>query len=175
MGQETFRFEQNGNEVVVYDYPQLEGHKGILAGDGMAFFFGDGWRNYELYVANTLTGKIRKLSTADGGLLVDDNDIDYDTIVKEYENGIGNARAKAIRYAGINRWDGFKNGLCAISWMLYPAGQYFADSDGFGMDDNDEEVVYAIMNTNLEILEPFRPVDDVNKYLDEMRMKYSVL
>ena len=59
--------------------------------------------------------------------------------------------------------------------MLYPAGQYFADSDGFGMDDNDEEEVYAIMNTNLELIEPFRPVDDVNKYLDEMRMKHCAL
>lgn len=68
-----------------------------------------------MHVANTLTGKIRKLSTADGELLVNDDDIDYDAIVKLCENGIGNARTKAICYAGINRWDGFKDGLCAIS------------------------------------------------------------
>ncbi len=46
---------------------------------------------------------------------VKDNEIDYDAIAKVCENGIGNARAKAIRYAGVNRWDGFKNGLCAIT------------------------------------------------------------
>ena len=169
MEQETIRFEQHDNYVFVYGYPELKGRKGILAGDGMALFFGEGWRNYELHVANTLTGKIRKLSTTDGELLVDDDDIDYDAIVKLCENGIGNARAKAIRYAGINRWDGFKDGLCAISWMLYPDGRYFADSDGFGMEDNDEEEVYAIIDTNIDIVEPFRPIKDVATYLEEIR------
>ena len=167
--QGTIRFEQQDNSVFVYGYPELKDRKGILAGDGMAFFFGEGWRNYELYVANTLTGKIRKLSTTDGELLVDDDDIDYDLIAKECENGIGNARAKAIRYAGINRWDGFKDGLCAISWMLYPDGRYFADSDGFGMEDNDEEEVYAIIDIDLNIVEPFRPIKDVATYLEEIR------
>lgn len=167
--QGSIRFEQQDNCVFVYGYPELKDCKGILAGDGMALFFGEGWRNYELYVANTLTGKIRKLSTTGGELLVNDDDIDYDTIAKIYENGIGNARAKAIRYAGINRWDGFKDGLCAISWMLYPDGRYFADSDGFGMEDNDEEEVYAIIDTNLDIVEPFRPIKDVAIYLEEIR------
>ena len=171
MKQEVVRFEQKDNEVFVYGYPELENRKGVIVGDGMAFFFGEGWRNYELHVANTLTGKIRKLSTTDGELLVNDDDIDYDAIVKLCENGIGNARAKAIRYAGINRWDGFKDGLCAISWMLYPDGRYFADSDGFGMEDNDEEEVYAIIDTNLVIVEPFRPIKDVANYLKELRNK----
>ena len=169
MKQETIRFKQQDNDVFVYGYPELKDHKGILAGDGMAFFFSEGWRNYELYVANTLTGKIRKLSTTEGELLVDDANIDYEAIVKMCENGIGNARAKAIRYAGINRWDGFKDGLCAISWMLYPDGRYFADSDGFGMEDNDEEEVYAIIDTDLNIVEPFRPIKDVATYLEEIR------
>lgn len=169
MEQETIRFEQQGNDVFVYGYPELKDRKGILAGNGMAIFFGKGWRNYELHIANTLTGKIRKLSTIDGELLVDDDDIDYDAIVKLCENGLHNARNKEIRYAGINRWDGFKDGLCAISWMLYPDGRYFADSDGFGMEDNDEEEVYAIIDTNLVIVEPFRPIEDVTAYLKELR------
>ena len=169
MEQETIRFKQQDNDVFVYGYPELKDHKGIFAGDGMAFFFSEGWRNYELYVANTLTGKIRKLSTTEGELLVDDANIDYEAIVKMCENGIGNARAKAIRYAGINRWDGFKDGLCAISWMLYPDGRYFVDSDGFGMGDNDEEEVYAIIDTDLNVVDPFRPIKDVASYLEEIR------
>lgn len=164
MEQEAVRFKQKNNEVFVYGYPELENRKGVIVGDGIAFFFGE-----ELYVANTLTGKIRKLSTTDGNLLVDDNDIDYDVIAKECENGIGNAQAKAIRYEGLNRWDGFKDGLCAITWTLYPDGQYFADSDGFGMEDNCEEKVYAIIDTNLNIVEPFRPIKDVSAYLKEIR------
>ena len=171
MEQEAIRFEQKDNEVFVYGYPNLKDRKGVIVGDGIAIFFGEGWRNYELYIANTLTGKIRKLSTTNGELLVDDNDIDYDAIAKECENGIGNARAKIIRYAGLNRWDGFKDGLCAISWMLYPDGRYFADEDGFGMEDNDEEEVYAIIDTDLNIVEPFRPIKDVANYLKELRNK----
>lgn len=172
MEQEAIRFEQKDNDVFVYGYPELKDRKGVVVGDRIAFFFGEGWRNYELYIANTVTGKIRKLSTVNGTLLVDDNDIDYDAIAKECENGIGNAQAKAIRYAGLNRWDGFKDRFCAISWMLYPDGRYFADEDGFGMEDNDEEEVYAIIDTDLNIVEPFRPIKDVSAYLKEIRKNY---
>ena len=108
MEQDAIRFEQKGHEVFVYGYPELKNRKGMIVGDGIAFFFGEGWRNYELYIANTVTGKIRKLSTTNGNLLVDDNDIDYDMIAKECENGIGNALTKAICYAGLNRWDVLK-------------------------------------------------------------------
>lgn len=163
------KFEIRDSEVSIHGYLELEGRKGTLSGDGMAFFFGKGWRNHELYVANTITGKIRKLSTTEGELLVENKDIDYDAIAEKCKNGYGNARAKAIRYAGINRWNDFKDGLCAISWMLYPDGQYFADSDGFGMEDNDEEEVYAIIDTNLNIVEPFRPIKDITSYLKELR------
>ena len=169
MIEKCIEFKIRDGEVVIHGYPELENRKGVIVGDGIAFFFGEGWRNYELYIANTITGKIRKLSTANGNLLVDDNDIDYDAIAKECENGIGNAQAKAIRYAGLNRWDGFKDGLCAISWMLYPDGRYFADEDGFGMEDNDEEEVYAIIDTDLNIVNPFRPIKDVAAYLKEIR------
>ncbi len=169
MNVESVKFEIRDSEVSIHGYPELEGRKGTLSGDGIAFFFGNGWRNYELYVANTITGKIRKLSTTEGELLVENEDIDYDAIAQKCKNGYGNAQAKAIRYAGINRWNDFKDGLCAISWMLYPDGQYFADSDGFGMEDNDEEEVYAIIDTNLNIVEPFRPINDIAAYLKELR------
>ena len=169
MIEKTIEFKIRDGEVVIHGYPELENRKGVVVGDGIAFFFGEGWRNYELYIANTITGEIRKLSTANGNLLVDDNDIDYNAIAKECENGIGNAQAKDIRYAGLNRWDGFKDGLCAISWMLYPDGRYFADEDGFGMEDNDEEEAYAIIDTDLNIVEPFRPIKDIAAYLKEIR------
>jgi uncharacterized protein YegL len=169
MIEKCIEFKIRDGEVVIHGYPELENRKGVIDGDGIAFFFGEGWRNNELYIANTITGKIRKLSTANGNLLVDDNDIDYDAIAKECENGNCNAQAKAIRYAGLNRWDGFKDGLCAISWMLYPDGRYFADEDGFGIEDNDKEEVYAIIDTDLNIVEPFRPIKDVATYMEEIR------
>ena len=51
-----------------------------------------------LYVANTVTGKVRMFSS-DGFLLVDDEDIDYNTIGIECRHGIHNARRKEICYA----------------------------------------------------------------------------
>lgn len=171
---DSIRIEHNEGYFYLYGIPELEGRAGVWGGEGVLFFFGRNG-NQDMYVVNTQTGKVRQLSTPDGYLLVSDEEIDYDSISQKCECGFTGAKRKTVRYAGVNRWSDFRGGLCAISWMLYPAGQYFADSDGFGMDDNDEEVVYAIMNTNLEILEPFRPVDDVNKYLDEMRVNYSVL
>lgn len=165
MFKNSVRFKVAGKEVTVLGYPELEGCTGTLDKDGMAFFF---VKNEGLYIANTINGKIRKFSS-NGNLLVDDCDIDFDAIAKVCTNGLHNARNKEIRYAGINRWDGFKDGLCAISWMLYPDGRYFADSDGFGMEDNDEEEVYAIIDTNLVIVEPFRPIEDVSAHLKELR------
>ena len=165
MFKNSVRFKVAGKEVTASGYPELEGCTGTLDKDGMAFFF---VKNKGLYIANTINGKIRKFSS-NGNLLVDDCDIDFDAIAKVCTNGLHNARNKEIRYAGINRWDGFKDGLCAISWMLYPDGRYFADSDGFGMEDNDEEEVYAIIDTNLVIVEPFRPIEDVTAHLKELR------
>ena len=165
MNTDSIKFRVKGKDVTVSSYPELEGCEGTLEGDGMALFFGD---NRELYIANTQTGKIRKVSTEES-LLVNDNEIDIEAIAKVCENGLHNAQSKAIRYAGLNRWDGFKDGLCAISWMLYPDGRYFADSDGFGMEDNDEEVVYAIIDTDLNIVEPFRPIDNIEAYLKKLR------
>lgn len=162
---DAIKFEINDQKVIVYGYPELENRTGILDQDGMAFFFG---KYGEMYIANTITSKIRKLSSS-GYLLVNDNEIDYNAIAKKCKNGLENAKKKEIRYAGINRWDGFKDGLCAISWMLYPDGQYFADSDGYGMEDNNEEEVYAIIDTELNIIKPFRPIEDVSAYLKEIR------
>ena len=165
MNTDSIKFRVKGKDVTVSGYPELDGCEGTLEGDGMAFFFGD---NRELYIANTQTGKIRKVSTEES-LLVNDNEIDIKAIAKVCENGLHNAQSKAIRYAGVNRWDGYKNGLCAITWTLYPDGRYFADSDGFGMEDNDEEVVYAIIDTDLNIVEPFRPIDNIEAYLKKLR------
>ncbi len=53
--------------------------------------------------------------------------------------------------------------------MIYPDGEYFADSDGYGMQSNDEEVLCAVMDTNLDIVEPFRPIYDVKAYLSALR------
>lgn len=163
------RFEVRDDHVFIHGYAELENREGYPVGDGIVFFSGKGECHHELYIANALTGNIRQLSTAGGTLLVDDDEIDFEAIEKKCRHGKHNARQKEIKYAGINRWDGFKNGLCAISWMLYPEGIYFADSDGFGGEDSDEEYVYGIMDTTLRFIEPFRPIKDIEMYLSKIR------
>lgn len=171
MEQENIKFivNEETQRVTVEGYPDLQGRMGLCAGDGMAFFFGKGSGNQETFVANMTTGKIRKLSTEGGTLLVDDKDINLELIKLKCKHGYYNASHKIVDYAGLNRWDGFKNGLCAISWMLFLEGRYFEDSDGFGGEDNDEEEVYAIMNTDLEFIIPFRPFDNISSELNYLR------
>ena len=43
------------------------------------------------------------------------------------------------------------------------------------MPENRTAGVYAIINTNLDIIEPFRPVDDIKKYLEELRSEIGWL
>ena len=156
------KFIIDNNRVTVYGIPELEGITGGLVGEGVASFLKD---RHEWYLANIKTGKYRKL-TSHCHVTVDDSDIDYETIMKKCPNGLYNAETKSISYSSVSLYDGkFKNGISVIAWMLYPDGQYFADSDGFGMEDNSEEVVYAIIDTNLEIIEPFRPIPNIKEYL----------
>lgn len=122
----------------------------------------------EWYLENVKTGRVRKLYSR-GYLLVDDNEIDMDAIKTECEDGIYNAERKAVCYEEVHLYDGFKDGYGAISWMLYPDGMYFADSDGFGMEDNYEVIVYAIIDANLDIVEPFRPIRNIGVYLRDLR------
>lgn len=165
------RFEVKDDHVFVHGYAELENREGYPVGDGMVFFCGKREYHHELYIANAFTGKIRQLSTAGGTLLVDDDEIDFEAIDKKCKHGKHNARLKVIKYAGINRWGNFKKGICAISWMLYPEGIYFADSDGFGGEDSNEEKVYGIIDTNLQFIEPFRPINDIYMHLLKIREK----
>ena len=195
---QSVRFICTGDECKIFGYPELEGCSGLMIGDGMAFFRP---RQLELYIANTKTGKIRKISKGyekrtiskcDGGiekislieiferannlLLVNDTEIDYKAINEEFardKNALSNARDKAIRYKEIGTCYGFNKGYCAIYWELQPCSAYYGNMYGGSCSTRDAKEVYAIMNTDLEIVEPFRPVKDLNKYLEEIEKKYG--
>lgn len=169
MKPDSITFEVIDQKVYVHGYPELEGREGYMMTDAIAFFRGKGWNNHEWYIANIQTGRIRLMATPTGQVMVDDNEIDYAAIDQQCEYGSHNAANKVLCYGSMYTWDGFKDGLCAISWTLYPDGQYFADSDGYGMRDNDEERVYAIINEKLDVVVPFRPVKDIEALLSELR------
>ena len=117
-------------------------------GENMAVFSGEG-RSYT--IINKETGKTRLLVSESGSLLVADNEIDFNAIKKGCPDFNGR---KSVRY-WFGRYNDFRNGICAICWTIHPDGRYFADEDGFGMED------YCIINKDLEIIVPFQPMDNV--------------
>lgn len=127
-------------------------------GENMATLSGEG---QSFTIINKETGKARQLVSESGALLVTANEINLDAIKRGCPNFDGR---KNVKY-WFGRYNDFKNGVCAICWTVYPDGRYFADEDGFGMEDNDEEKVYCIINKDLEIIIPFQPMDDVKEVL----------
>ena len=141
-----------------------DGNCGRDLGDNITVFWGNG---KAFTLLNMQTGKVRKFVDEDGWLLIEDKDIDYGSIQQHHEHYRRCVDCKYVEF-GFNRYDDFKNGLCALVWTTYPDGRYFADEDGFGMEDNDEEKVYYVINTDLDIIVPFQPMDDVENVLRGM-------
>lgn len=50
----------------------------------------------------------------------------------------------------------FKNGVALVEWTLYPDGRYFMDEDGYGMEDNDESVIYGFIDRKARVVVPFQ-------------------
>lgn len=131
-------------------------------GENMAVYNGEG---KSFTVINKKTGEARMFVSASGELLAADNEINFDAIESECPNFNG---CKVVEY-WFGRYSNFKNGICALCWTISPDGCYFADEDGFGMEDNDEKKVYCIINKKMEIIVPFQPMNDV----EEMLKKYG--
>ena len=152
--------------ILMADDPQLKNCKRYKVGEEMYSLKNE---EGDFYLMNSKTGVVRQISSADGRVLVDNQEIDWETVERECEHGLYNARRKDLNYGAMSRWDYFKNGICILCWTLYPDGEYFMDSDGFGMEDNEEETIYGVIDTRLEFVEPFRPIRDVENYLKQLR------
>lgn len=122
--------------------------------------------NGDEYLVNNVTGKARKIVEDIHFACFSDDEIDFATLDKLPNSH--RAHSRRIDYMHMGRWSNCKNGLIALCWMLYPDGRYFGDSDGYGMEDNDELTVYCIMDENLNVIRPFTVVDDVQALLDEL-------
>lgn len=121
-----------------------------------------------VWFLNTKTQAVRQLSLNNKIYGFNHEDYNWDAISKLENNR--NAYSGDVEYGSINRYDDFKDGYCAITWCLYPDGRYFADEDGFGAEDNIEITIYAILNTDLEVVVPWQPMD-VKKELEKVRNK----
>ena len=118
-----FKITDN-KDVIACGIPALDGdNHGRDLGNDIAAFWGKG---KTFILVNMRTGKLREFVNADGQLLVEDKDIDYDSIHRHHNHYHCCVDCKRVEF-GFNRYNDFKNGLCALVWTTYPDGRYFAD------------------------------------------------
>lgn len=149
---------------IYYTLPDFETEESVDLGCNVVAYYS----NNCMWLKNTSTGAIRQIRRYDFVYGFNESDYNWDAIGKLVHNRI--AYSGELRYGGISRWDDFKDGYCALCWTLYPDGRYFMDDDGFGADDDDEVKVYVILNSDLDIVVPWQPMD-VRAELQKLRSK----
>lgn len=82
-----------------------------------------------------------------------EKDVDWDS-VKTLENN-SNAYSFSAYYQRF-AVEKYNDGVALVEWTLYPDGRYFMDEDGFGMEDNDESVLYGFIDTHANVVVPFQ-------------------
>lgn len=50
----------------------------------------------------------------------------------------------------------FKNDVALVVWTLYPDGMFFMDEDGYGMEHNEESVLYGFIDRKARVVVPFQ-------------------
>lgn len=84
---------------------------------------------------------------------IEEKDVDWKG-VETLENN-QNAYSYSVYYQRF-AVEHFKDGVALVEWTLYPDGRYFMDEDGFGMEDNDESVLYGFIDTHANVVVPFQ-------------------
>ena len=133
-------------------------------GYGMLRFSNRSYGNKQIFIVNPVLKKVYPISEPSGklvGFTLDD--IDWDN-VNQLEHNY-DAKRLVADYGGLSIGD-YQDGLARVDWMLYPDGRYFADEDGFGMEDNDEVNITAYIDTQCRVVVKFQDLDD-----DEKRKK----
>ena len=150
----TFCCDERG--ITCQGHPILEKLSIHPIGEGMLWM---GKSRGPLFFANYHTGKARQLLDENSHLVgFGDRDFDWEKL-KTVEHSY-DLKHQYVDYGGLGRYSDFRDGVCCLCWMLYPDGRYFADEDGYGMEDNEEENVYCIIDSNLRIVIPWQPMTD---------------
>lgn len=126
---------------------------------------------------NEKTGKWR-LFSKDNILTVSDDDINFKATGKKCPHY--KMPDKTLHYGRLRLVDFFEKGFSALKWTIYPGnrpdGGRSEDGANFTGDrsedrdkHNDEESAYCIVDTDLNIVVPFRPFKDVERALRRRR------
>ena len=130
-------------------------------GYGMLRFGNRSFGNKQIFIVNPALKKVYPISAPNGhlvGFTLDD--IDWDN-VNQLEHSY-NAQRLVAEYSGLSIGD-YQDGVAYVNWMLYPDGRYFADEDGFGMEDNDEVNIGAYIDTQCRVVVKFQDMEDDGK------------
>lgn len=153
----TFSYDERG--ITCQGDPRLEGLSIYPIGEGMLWV---GESRGPLFFANSQTGVARQLLDETSHLVgFEDRDFDWEklkTVEHPYD-----VNHKHVDYGGLGRYWDFSDGLCCLCWMLHPDGRYYADEDGFGMRDDEEENIYCIIDSNFRIVIPWQPMTDEDR------------
>lgn len=126
-------------------------------GEHILIFHRKGWGEKDMYMVNTAKEKAYHLVDRDGYVRAfTHEDIEPSVFEAEHTN---DASVLRVEYA-ILSISHFKDGKARVGWMLYPDGMYFADEDGYGMEDNDEVNIAAVIDEDCKVIEKFKLVDD---------------
>lgn len=127
-------------------------------GCGMLRFSNRSYGNKQIFIVNPALKKVYPISEANGKLVgFTSDDIDWDNVNQLEHNG--DAKRLVADYGGLCIGD-YHDGLARVDWMLYPDGRYFADEDGFGMEDNDEVNISAYIDTQCRVVVKFRNMEN---------------
>ncbi len=110
-----------------------------------------------LFFANANTGIARQLLDENSNLVgFEEQDFDWEKL--KTVGYLYDVERRHVGYGGMGRYWDFCDGVCCLTWMLHPDGRYYADEDGFGMEDDEEEHIYCIIDSNLRIVAPWQPM-----------------
>lgn len=130
-------------------------------GCGMLRFSNRSYGNKQIFIVNPALKIIYPISEANGKLVgFTHDDIDWDSVNQLEHNG--DAERLVADYGGLSIGD-YQDGIAHVNWMLYPDGRYFADEDGFGMEDNDEVNISAYIDTQCRVVVKFQEMEDDEK------------
>lgn len=115
---------------------------------------------------NEKTGKWR-LFSKDNILTVSDDGINFKATGKKCPHY--KMPDKTLHYGRLRLVDFFEKGYSALKWTIYPGNRPAGDRSEDRDKHNDEESAYCIVDTDLNIVVPFRPFKDVERALRRRR------
>ena len=107
--------------------------------------------NKERHLVRWIINENRKVV----GFGADDFDLErIGLLVKEYKPLVDMSAEHGILVTP------FRDGFCALHWFLSIDGRYYADEDGYGMDDQEE--VSCFIDRNLKVIIPIQRMDYID-------------